>query len=78
MSFNKYMVPKPSQMIEVLENGVGNFFRRKIDSYIGDAISMQMIDDAWGLYSIKMKEDEIIETLRKKYHKEIGETSSTL
>ena len=78
MSFNKYMVPKPSQMIEVLENGGGNFFRRKIDSYIGDAISMQMIDDAWGLYSIKMKEDEIIETLRKKYHKEIGETSSTL
>ena len=78
MSFNKYMVQKPSQMIEVLENGVGNFFRRKIDSYIGDAISMQMIDDAWGLYSIKMKEDEIIETLRKKYHKEIGETSSTL
>lgn len=78
MSFNKYLVPKPSQMIEVLENGVGNFFRRKIDSYIGDAISMQMIDDAWGLYSIKMKEDEIIETLRKKYHKEIGETSSAL
>lgn len=78
MSFNKYLVPKPSQMIEVLENGVGDFFRRKIDSYIGDAISMQMIDDAWGLYSIKMKEDEIIETLRKKYSKEIGETSSTL
>ena len=78
MSFNKYLVPKPSQMIEVLENGVGDFFRRKIDSYIGDAISMQMIDDAWGLYSIKMKEDEIIETLRKKYSKEIGETSSAL
>lgn len=78
MSFNKFLVPEPKKMIAILEEGVPEFFRRKIDAMIGNTVSMQMIDDAWGLYQLKIDEDEIIEKLRTKYKREIEKETNLM
>jgi hypothetical protein len=76
MGFNKYYVPEPNQMMKVLEDGVADFFNRKIDAMLGSPISMQMIDDAYGLLKMKIDEDEIIETLKNKYKNELGKKNN--
>jgi hypothetical protein len=78
MGFNKYLVPEPKKMIKVLEDGVSDFFNRKIDAMIGNSVSMQMIDDAYGLMKMKIDEDEIIETLKTKYKYELTKENSSV
>jgi|LauGreDrversion4_2_1035121.scaffolds.fasta_scaffold741294_3 hypothetical protein len=78
MGFNKYFVPEPKQMIKVLEDGVSDFFNRKIDALVGNSVSMQMIDDAYGLLKMKVDEDEIIETLKTKYKYELTKENSSV
>lgn len=63
-------------MMKVLEDGVADFFNRKIDAMLGSPISMQMIDDAYGLLKMKIDEDEIIETLKNKYKNELGKKNN--
>jgi hypothetical protein len=75
MGFNKYYIPEPQQMLSVLENGVSDFFKRKIDSFIGNSTSMQMIDDAWGFLNMNMEQTEIIQALKEKYQHEFRNTS---
>lgn len=78
MGFNKYYVPEPKRMLAVLEEGISDFFNRKIDAMMGNAISIQMIDDAYGLMKLKIDEDEIIETLKEKYKNELTKEDRTV
>lgn len=72
MSFNKYLVPAPADMIKVLENGVARFFNRNIDAMIGNSTSLRMIDDAHTMLTADFEEPQIIERLKELYADELN------
>lgn len=79
MGFIKYQVPEPKALFKVLDEGVYDFFRKyKSESAIGDAISIQMLDDAFGMVKLKVDEDEIIEKIKEKYKYELGKEDNPM
>jgi hypothetical protein len=68
MGFNKYFVPEPDRVLEMLKrDGVRHFFNRKIDAMIGNSESMKILDDAYALVKLDLPDSEILNILENNY-----------
>jgi hypothetical protein len=68
MGFNKYFVPEPNDLVEMLNRvGVRSFFNRKIDAMIGSSASMRILDDAYELVKENIADSEILTIIQTKH-----------
>lgn len=68
MGFNKYFVPEPNDLVEMLNRvGVRSFFNRKIDAMIGSSTSMRILDDAYELVKENIADSEILTIIQTKH-----------
>jgi hypothetical protein len=68
MGFNKYFVPEPTDLFNILRrDGVRYFFNRKIDAMIGSTESMRILDDAYALVKMEVEDSEILNIIQEKH-----------
>jgi hypothetical protein len=68
MSFNKYYIPEPAALAEqVKTHGVKHAVSRKIDTIIGNPVSIEIFDFMWNSMRTNTPELEIMESLSQKY-----------
>ena len=68
MSFNKYFIPEPANLVKLIhENGPTSVVRRRIDAIIGNATSIKIFDHAYEQMHEGKTDPEILESLSSKF-----------